>query len=103
MITVLPVIAAECTVKCNVFTSDATSTELTVFDETAIKDYCNHFVYSTEQHYDSIKSSRGPQESAQLSLLKEHLRLERTSGHKIYPARKEDTSSLSFCKAEQRK
>ncbi|CAO2658552.1 Nn.00g062750.m01.CDS01 [Neocucurbitaria sp. VM-36] len=102
MITVLPATSAtQCILKCNVYTSDDTVDELTDPDKISIQDYCNHFVHFMEQQYDLIKLTGGPQEPSRLSQLKEHIRLERLAGHKIYPARKEDSRNQSFCKAEQ--
>ncbi|KAF1849712.1 ISP domain-containing protein [Cucurbitaria berberidis CBS 394.84] len=101
MITVLPASATHCTMKCDVYTSDASIPEVTSSDNDAIRNYCSRFVQSIEQQYDLIKSTNSPQQRPLLSLLKEHLRLERLAGRKLYPARKEDTQSQSFCKAEQ--
>ena len=89
--------------KCDVYTSDKTMAGLSDFEKLALQDYCDEFVRAVERKYELLKSSVRPEEPPQLGVLKEHLRVERIAGHKIYPARKEDRTSQSFCKAEQRK
>ncbi|OAL48527.1 ISP domain-containing protein [Pyrenochaeta sp. DS3sAY3a] len=100
MVTVLPASAGKCVVKCDVFTSDSAMTAQSDSDTRILEEYCNHIVHSFEEEYKRCrpKTSDNPPNYAQL---KEHVRLERLAGSRIYPARRQDKQSESFCKAEQ--
>lgn len=102
MMTILPASAAKCVVKCDVFTSDDSRMAISETETKILKDYLDHVMQFFEQQYEALKLVT-PEEPPQYALLKDHVRLERLAGSRIYPTRRENKKSESFCKAEQRK
>lgn len=100
MVTVLPASAGKCVLKCDLFTSDTAMTTQSDSDSTILEEYCNHIVHFYESEYERCKPD-SPENPPRYAQLKEHVRLERLAGSRIYPARRQDKKSESFCKAEQ--
>lgn len=96
----LPVSASETTIRCDIFSRDGLS--LPPATEEALKLYTASQAQALQHLYDVVKSIRPTEEPAQVSLLKEHLRLERLAGCEIFPGRREEGRSEGFCKAEKR-
>lgn len=96
----LPTSATQSLIKCDVF-SISTKTSLGEASMEAMKTYIEYYVRTLEQRYDAFRSSLLAQEPSLLSLVKEHLKLERVAGSEIFPTRKEHGWSESFCKAEK--
>lgn len=102
MMTVLPASADKCVVKCDVFTSEDGRMAISEAETKILKDYLDHIVRFFEQQCEALKLV-DPKDPPQHAVLKDHVRLERLAGSRIYPTRRDDKKSESFCKAEQRK
>ncbi|KAJ4364971.1 hypothetical protein N0V83_008587 [Neocucurbitaria cava] len=121
MLTILPASATSCKLKCNVYTSDATTitttSSLTDADRTALETYCNDFMQLMEEQQNSLVESASdggddahdepkPKTSEVEKKLKEklknHMKRERLAGRQIHPAAKQQGGgSESGCRAEQ--
>ncbi|KAF2117973.1 hypothetical protein BDV96DRAFT_685594 [Lophiotrema nucula] len=97
--TILPVSATQCTLKCDVFTMKTAIIEDA--DVEALKIFITTHIHALEQHFDELKDVRPTDEPSLLPYLKAHLKLERLAGREIFPGRKEEGRSESFCKAEK--
>lgn len=100
MMTALPVSATQCTMRCDIFSTNQDA-KLDDVDMDSLKVRFQAIIRTLEQEYDAIKSLRPSEEPELLPTLKEHLKLERLAGMEVYPGRKEDNRSESFCKAEK--
>jgi hypothetical protein len=96
----MPLSGSQCTIKCDIFSTN-TDCKLDDFDLEAFTAPFQAVVHALEQKFDSIKDSRPSEEPESLPILKEHLKLERLAGMDVYPGRKKDNHSESFCRAEK--
>lgn len=103
LVTGLPASASETTLKIDVFGTRSAISPPPDLEE-KLRDFFSSYVASLEQHYEKVKFIRYEQgEPDQLPLLKNHLRLERLAGREIFPGRRDEGNSESFCRAEKRK
>ncbi|ORY12213.1 Rieske [2Fe-2S] iron-sulfur domain-containing protein [Clohesyomyces aquaticus] len=99
MLTTIPISAGQCTVKCDVFSTDATTLNKT--DKEVLSSFVASHIHALEQSYEAVKIIRPFQEPLLLPLLKGHLKLERLAGMEIFPGKREEGKSEGFCRAER--
>jgi hypothetical protein len=97
----LPFSTTRCTVKCNIY-SNCLDKILNEADLDVTKSFLTSLITTLEDKYTAMKNSPLPlDETPILPLLKAHLKLEQLAGREIYPSKRDDKRSESFCKAEQ--
>ncbi|KAF2709249.1 ISP domain-containing protein [Pleomassaria siparia CBS 279.74] len=99
MLTTLPVSIEKCAIRCDVFST--TKEALDRRDEQFLRALLDSRVQDLEERYSALKGSTPTEDSSVLPLLKAHLKLERLAGTKIFPERRDDSRSTSFCRAEK--
>ncbi|KAF2261448.1 ISP domain-containing protein, partial [Lojkania enalia] len=97
-LTTLPGSATSCTIRCDVYSSKPLA--LKSADVGALKAYFNNYKEALEQSYFELKTTSPTEQPSLLPHLKTHLKLERLAGREIFPGRKEEGRSESFCRAE---
>jgi hypothetical protein len=100
MVTALPVSAGESRLRCDIFTTSQEKI-LNEDDEKALRTFFDGFMHDLEQRHSKFEVPLLSDVSPTYQEMKEHLKLERQAGRRIFPGRKDEGSSESFCRAEK--
>ena len=100
METMLPMSATQCRFRYDVFSTDPKK-KLNALEEETLRAFIDVHVSSLERQFSELETPLLCEVSPTYQDLKEHLKLERQAGRKVFPGRKNEERSESFCRAEK--